>query len=285
MKHLHKYFCSTLILFLVVGFAASNAFAQDGDITGEDLEGLLPETLGSTTLQEANPHSEARVAGVYADEEAGVQMRVVLGFGAIVDEVMPGLSSMQMMGATEADDWHAEEWSIDGQTVNYMRVDGNGVAFSLVDQFFLLVMAEGVDDPDVLRSAMEDFDFGQLAEWEAPGEYTTHSLSPEVCLTIDCFADRVASCEAGQMGGELGRNLGGLYTVEEPTDDGQCLLSFMFTANPNDELIDKKMFFPVSTDADVKGNFQEDVMGPMEECMDGESDSDHCSGPLLDMMQ
>lgn len=87
------------------------------------------------------------------------------------------------------------------------------------------------------------------------------------------------------MGGQLGRNLGGLYTVEEPTDDGKCMLSFKFTANPNDDFIGKKVFFAVEDDADAAGNFQEDIMGPMQACMEGDEDAAHCSGPLLDLMQ
>lgn len=218
-------------------------------------------------------------------EDHTTQFRLAIGLGAAVESAVQELSSMQMMGATAASDWETETWPIQGQTMHYMHLQGNSIAFALVDQFMISMMAEDFEDADAMRGLLEELDFHQFEEWEAPGTYAAHSLSPDICLTIDCFADRVATCESGQMGGQLGRRLGGIYTVEEATDDGACLMSFMFTANPNDDLVDAKVFFAVEKDADVHGNFQEDIMGPMQTCMEDESSSSHCGGPLLDMMQ
>ena len=183
--HWQNYLFSTFVILLISSLSVQVAVAQEDAVTGDDLIPLFPETLGNATLQEANGHSEARAEGTYADEEAGIQLRMAIGVGAVVDEVVPELSFMQMMGATEADDWHSEEWSIQEHTVNYMRMQGNSAAFALVDQFMLLVMAEGLDDPDALRAIVEDYDFSQLEEWEAPGEYARHSMSADICLTVD----------------------------------------------------------------------------------------------------
>ncbi len=285
--HWQNYLFSTFVILLISSLSVQVAVAQDDAVTGEDLEPLFPEMLGNAALQNTDTESEPRVNATYVDEEAGIQLQAALGLGEIIDEAATELGAMAMMGATEADpdEFHSEEWSIQGHTLDYLQIEGNSIVFAIIDQFLFAAMAQNMDDAEALREMIEDYDFSQLTDWESPGEYAKHSVSPDFCLTMNCFAERVASCEPAQAGGQLGRNLGGFYSVEEPADDGMCLLSFMFTANPNEELIDQKVFFAVDRDADIAGNFQEEIMGAMQACMEGDGDTEHCGGPLLDMMQ
>ena len=281
----YNHLFSALPLFLVFVLCSTTAVAQDNALTGGDLEPLFPETLAFTTLQEVEPapEGEGLVAyGLYTDENTDTEFRMGIYLGKSVDQVA-ALDEMRIMRPAQADDWRAENWSIQGHTVSYTHMDGSSGAFALIDQFMIAMLARNFGDADAMRALIEDIDFSQLEEWESPGEYAPHSMSPDICLTVDCFADRVAACDAGQVGVDFdGVEAKGFFTVQEPTGDGSCLLSFVYSAHPHELMVDQKVLFPVDTEADVFGNFMESVLMPMMNCISGESDSDHCGGPLLE---
>ena len=281
--HWHSPTFLVLTFFFALSLFITTAAAQNHDMTSEDLEPLFPETLGNATLQEIKPAPEGEglvAVGEYTDERTGADFSVTLYFGKDVNQAA-FLSEPQISRPAQADDWHAEHWSMQGHTVSYMHADGASGGFALIDQFTVFLLARDGADVDTVQAMMEDVDFNQLHDWEAPGAYTAHDLSPDMCLTIGCFADRVASCEAGQVGIE---SVQALFTVQGPTDDGSCLLSFAYTehARAQESMLGQELFFPVRANADVVGNFREAVFMPAMACMSGESDSEHCGGPLLE---
>ena len=307
-----------IVLLLVAGvlIGAAPALAQDDteseQMTSAALESFFPESLGEASLEQvetqedrrprraAEVHGESnsadepeqsesdpdlRARGLYTHPDVDGSLSLALAYGKIVEEGVMQISSLQMMASSEGDDWHAEDWEIQGHPVHFISVDGRAVAASLIDQFVVVITSQETNDAALFRTMFEDYDLNTLASWEAPGSYTAHSLGDDTCLSIACFAERVSACESGQMMGQLSRRLGGVYVVEEPTDDGQCLLSFAFTDNPNPDFTDKKVFFSVNQGADVAANFREDIMTPMKACMEeSEEASEHCGGPLLEMM-
>ncbi|PEN09580.1 hypothetical protein CRI93_02280 [Longimonas halophila] len=268
-------------------FAAGTCLSIACLMTSEDLETLFPASLGEASLEHVEPEDDGlRSRGVYTHPEVDGSLSLALAYGSSVEEGAMQISSLQMQGATESEDWHTEEWDIQGHTVHYMSEGGNAVAISLIDQFLVFTMTEGAAEPALFRSLFESYDLNALASWDAPGSYMPHSLSSNTCLSIECFSKRVASCESAQMMGQLNRRLGGVYTVEEPADEEQCLLSFAFTNNPNPDVVDKKVFFPVDRNADLVENFQDNVMRPMQACLEETDEaSEHCGGPLLDVME
>jgi len=279
------------LLFVVgallgVGPALAQDDAESDQMTSEALESLFPESLGEASLEEVETQEDLRARGIYTHPDVESSISLALGYGKVIEEGVMEISSMQMMGAAEMDDWQTEEWEMQGHTVHYMSGGGREVAISLIDQFLVFMMAEETAESSVYRTLFESYDLEALASWEAPGAFTAHSLGDDTCLSMACFADRVSACESGQMMGQLGRRVGGVYTVEEPINDEQCLLSFAFTNNPNPDFVDQKVLFPVQQGADVAENFQEDVMTPMQACMeDTEDASEHCGGPLLEVME
>lgn len=316
------YILRNAALLLVMGalIGAAPAFAQDDteseQMTSAALESFFPESLGGASLEQVEtqedrrprraaevpeqsdsandaeqsdreqPDPELRARGMYTHPEVDGTLSLALAYGKIVEEGVMQISSLQMMAASEGEDWHAEDWEIQGHPVRFMSVEGRAVAASLIDQFVVVITSQETNDAALFRTMFEDYDLNALASWEAPGTYTPHSLGDDTCLSIACFANRVSACESGQMMGQLNRRLGGVYAVEGPTDDGQCLLSFAFTDNPNPDLVDQKVFFPVNQEADVAANFREDIMTPMQACMEGsEEASEHCGGPLMDAME
>ena len=165
------------------------------------------------------------------------------------------------------------------------------VAFSLVDQFLVFIISNGNDNIALLQNMLADYNLEALASWEPPKSFNKHSMGDEVCISQQCFANRINACESGQFLAQLGRGrkrasgLRGIYTVEESTNDGQCLLSFKFTTNPNPDYIDKKIFYSVERNADVAENFKKMVLTPLMNCLEGNKEaSKNCSGPLLDAM-
>jgi hypothetical protein len=256
-------------------------------MTSEDLESLFPASLGDASLEQVEPDdSSLRSRGIYTHPDADGSLSLALAYGASVEEGVMRISSLQMQGATESEDWRTEEWDMQGHTVHYMSEGENAVAVSLIDQFLVFTMTDETAEPALLRSLFESYDLNALASWDAPGSYMPHSLSSNTCLSIECFSTRVASCSSAQIMGQLNRRLGGVYTVEEPTDGEQCLLSFAFTNNPNPDFVDKKVFFPVERDADLVENFQSGVMEPMQACLEeADEASEQCRGPLLDVME
>ena len=268
-------------------FAAGTCLSIACLMTSEDLEPLFPASLGNASLEQVEPDDGGlRSRGVYTHPEAEGSLSLALAYGASVEEAVMQISSLQMQSATGSEDWHTETWDTQGQTVHYMREGENALAVSLIDQFLVFTMAEEAEEPALFRSLFESYDLNALASWDAPGSYIPHSLSSNTCLSIECFTERISACESAQMMGQLNRRLGGVYTVEEPADEEQCVLSFAFTNNPNPDLVDRKVFFPVDRDANLAENFRDNVMRPMQACLEGSDDaSAHCSGPLLDAME
>lgn len=274
----------TLVFVLICSLLSTTVVAQEQAVSSEDLTPLFPETLGDATLQEVKPAPEGEglvAVGEYTEERTGADFSVVLSFGKDVNQAA-FLSEPQIFRPAQADDWHAEHWSMQDHAVSYMHADGESGAFALIDQFMVVLLARDGADVDTVQAMMQDVDFNQLHDWDAPGAYTAHDLGADICLTIDCFADRVAACEAGQVGIE---SVQGLFTVQGPTDDGSCLLSFAYTAHAQapESILGQELFFPVRASADVFGSFREAIFMPMMACMSGESDSAHCGGPLLEL--
>ncbi len=280
----------TILLFLLFALPVSLSIASTAevtdDLTGEHLEPLIEEEIGTFTLSQARAMNDASVQFVYETED-GVEIQMRMGYGADAADAYRELRGQLGMANPES-----HEIQVQGKDVTLLSVEGNLMASTFFDQWLIAGAFEGVDAEagleafaETASAFFEAFDLERLAEWSPPEGVNVNLADVQTgvtdCYNMDCFGEAVAACEPAQLYGMLGRNVTARYLVEEPVGADQCQVSFVFKDNPNDEWENQPMYFTLDRD----GEFSQDLlMSIMDECTEGDREAYNCDGPLLDLI-
>lgn len=281
-----------LIVFVLVSTVAGAVPSEsvDDELTGEHLVPLFLDQVGTYALDEVNPRDDRPLADArYLDEGDGSPIQIALTYG---EEAAERYRSLRAQIVRDEED--PGELEVDGQRFILLESRRDISALRYVDGFLIVTRIaraavrpgeDFVPTEDYLTRFLEDFDAQRLSEWEPPVEAAREAaVAVDIpdCLDMECFDEYVSACEAAQVVAPgPGQNANAVYTVEQPTDNGQCRLSFVFFDNPNPEWEDEPLYFNV----DPEESFVETGREAVSACLDGEGEKHGCEGPLLEVIE
>lgn len=250
------------------------------------LLGLIPTETGSYIVHSLGGDPEdLHLTAEYHHRGEQIPVTLSMRYG---DEAVQQYNRYQIIGFEE----NRHPFEAGGLRFHSMKADNNFLAFTYDD--YRLIEAgirepENIDDIAGLNQNLINF-FDEVSPepfltWQPPEDYemefdgtlpdgTTHCLDPE------CMDQYLIECEPAGFGGRLNWQLGVLYRIEEAEDNQKCRLSMQYTRNPNDDWVEKPLYFTL----DRNENFADSVPQIVEQCMEGQSDAHNCTGPLMDLI-
>ncbi len=247
------------------------------------LIGYIPKEVGSFNIVSLRREDEELLAsGKYQQSGEEDEFYLLLNYG---DEAAKKYNRFQLALFENKSTQH----EVDGLSFRLAELNNRIVAFTYIDD--LLIAAyyrEPEQDIETIQQQLIDFlagfEPGRLTDFQSPEDYemefTSEVNGTKRCLGIKCFEQQLKQCNSAQFGGRIQRRLGAIYEIEGSSGDSSCRLSFQYTRNPNSDLEDQPLYFTM----DRNESFLEAGPDIVEECLEGDSESRNCEGPLLKML-